>query len=80
MNPMTLDFQLTAIDRALAGLLEERIRLLCEAHPHTPRKPDLVDLGGSTTFRPGALEEIFKAIHHASLETLNERPRAGVIL
>ncbi|MFT6363455.1 MAG: hypothetical protein ACJAZ8_001873 [Planctomycetota bacterium] len=71
MNPTTLDFQLTAIDRALAGLLEERLRLLHEAHPQIPREPDMQDIAGNSSYRAKDLGAIFDGIHRASLSTLD---------
>lgn len=75
MNATTLDFQLTAIDRALTGLLEERLRLLQEARPIPPREPDMRDLGGNNTYQARDLAAIFDEIHRASLRTMG---RTGI--
>ena len=70
MNPRTFDFHVTAIDRALLGLVEERARLVAELAPGTAREPDLDDLGrhsvGELTLDLLAL--VFGAVHRATTE------------
>jgi len=68
MNPRTFDFHVTAIDRALLGLLEERARLVAELAPRPARPADLDELAarscGALSFE--ALCAVFAAIHEAT--------------
>lgn len=72
MNLQTFDFQLTAIDRALLGLLEERARLLKEADTRSPREPDMDDLESQTSgcYKHTDLATLFTAIHTAGVRSI----------
>ena len=72
MNLQTFDFQLTAIDRALLGLLEERARLLKEASTAITREPDMNDLESQTSgcYQHADLATLFTAIHTAGMRSM----------